>query len=97
MFCSCPVISIPAGGVTDLVNHDKTGFLYTPGDPDELADRIISTLTRDAGTKERIHAAEEMVKARYTIDAMGRNVIRIYRLHQVKLDKQHLPDSFLQA
>ncbi len=25
-----------------------------------------------------------------TIDTMGRNIIRIYRLHQVKLEKQHL-------
>jgi hypothetical protein len=24
------------------------------------------------------------------IDTMGRNIIRIYRLHQVKLEKQHL-------
>ncbi|HCY87053.1 MAG TPA: hypothetical protein DHV36_18115, partial [Desulfobacteraceae bacterium] len=97
MFCSCPVISTPAGGITDLVIDNRTGLLYPPGDLDRLAGRIASTLIRDAGTKERTHAARETVKNRHTIDAMGRNVIRIYRLHQVKLDKQRLPASFHHA
>ncbi|MCG8615667.1 MAG: glycosyltransferase, partial [Desulfobacterales bacterium] len=96
MFSSCPVISTPAGGITDLVVDNQTGLLHSPGDQDGLAGRIASTLIRDAATKERTHAARETVKTRHTIDAMGRNVIRIYRLHQVKLDKQRLPDRFRQ-
>lgn len=97
MFSSCPVISSPAGGITDLLIHGRTGFLSEQGDRDGLASLIVATLTRDAATKERTHAARETVKNHYTIDTMGRNVIRIYRLHQVKLDKQRLPDAFRQA
>ncbi|MCP4720632.1 MAG: glycosyltransferase family 4 protein, partial [Desulfobacteraceae bacterium] len=64
---------------------------FDPQNPEELSDMILKTLTREAATMERVHGARERVKKHNTIDAMGRDIIRIYRLHQVKLDNLHIP------
>jgi len=88
MYASCPVIGSKSGGITDIINHGKTGLLFDIDKPRDLADKIIETLSREASTLERIHAAREHVKKHHTIDVMGRNIIRIYRLHQVRIEKQ---------
>ena len=90
MYGSCPVIGSKSGGITDIIDHGKTGLLFDPESQEELSGMILKTLTHEAATMERVHAARERVKNRHTIDAMGRDIIRIYRLHQVKLEKQYL-------
>lgn len=41
MACSLPIISTKAGGVVDIVEQDKNGFIVTLGDRNELSDAII--------------------------------------------------------
>ncbi|MBA3011442.1 MAG: glycosyltransferase family 4 protein [Proteobacteria bacterium] len=91
MYSSCPVIGSKSGGITDIIVHQKTGLLFDPKNPEELSDMILNTLNQEAATMERVHLAREQVKKHHTIDAMGRNITRIYRLHQVKLDNRYLP------
>jgi glycosyltransferase involved in cell wall biosynthesis len=88
MYASCPVIGSKSGGIADIIDHKKTGLLFDPEKPEELADMIIQTLTQEAATLERVHKAREKVRKSHTIDAMGRDINRIYRLHQVKREKQ---------
>lgn len=90
IYSSCPVIGSKTWGITDIIEDKKTGLLFDPQNPEELADLIIETIANEAATLERIHQAREQVKKKYTIDAMGRNIIRIYRLHQVKIARQYL-------
>lgn len=87
MYSSCPVIGSDTGGIPDIIDHEMTGFLFDPQNPGELAEMILKTLTQEALTLERVHGAREMVKKYHTMDAMGRDIIRIYRLHQVKLEQ----------
>jgi glycosyltransferase involved in cell wall biosynthesis len=89
MYCECPVIGSKTGGISDIIQHGITGLLFDAQDAAFLSDLVLDTLNREAATLERIHAARELVRRFYTIDAMGRNIIRIYRLHQVKLEKHH--------
>lgn len=88
MICDCPVIGSKSGGIVDIIDHEKTGLLFNTNDPSDLADKILQTLQYEDATKERIETACNHVKKYHTIDAMGRNIIRIYRLHQVKLDRR---------
>lgn len=88
MYAACPVIGSNSGGITDIINHGKTGLIFDIDQPRDLAERIIETLSQEAATLKRIHAAKEHVKKHHTIDAMGRDIIRIYRLHQVRIEKQ---------
>jgi glycosyltransferase involved in cell wall biosynthesis len=90
MYSSCPVIGSKTCGITDIIEDKKTGLLFEPQHPEQLADRIMETLANEAATLERVHQAREQVKKKHTIDAMGRNIIRIYRLHQVKIARRHL-------
>jgi glycosyltransferase involved in cell wall biosynthesis len=89
MICDCPVIGSESSGIVDIIEHEKTGLLFKMDDSSDLADKILQTLQYEVATKERVETARNLVKKQHTIDAMGRNIIRIYRLHQVKLDKQY--------
>ncbi len=87
MYSACPVIVSRSEGIMDIIDHDRTGLLFDPQSPEDLAEMILRTLIREAATLERVHAARELVKNQHTLDTMGRNILRIYRLHQVKLEK----------
>lgn len=50
-----PVVAPARGGVTDTVIPGETGFLFTPGDADELADRAVE-LADDAGLRRALGA-----------------------------------------
>ncbi len=89
MYCSCPVIGSKNGGIMDIIKHKKTGLLFNPQNPSDLADKIMETLQDDNTTNKRVKAACELVKKHHTIDIMGRDIIRIYRLHQVLKEKNY--------
>jgi glycosyltransferase involved in cell wall biosynthesis len=44
MLCGKPVVAAKAGGAMELVEHGLNGFLVTPGEPQELAQVIITCL-----------------------------------------------------
>lgn len=87
MACECPVVGSKSGGIMDIIDHKKTGLLFNPLDSADLADKILQTLEYDKATQERVKTARDNVIKHHTLDAMGRNIIRIYRLHQIKLDR----------
>ncbi len=89
MYCSCPVIGSKTGGIMEIINHKKTGLLFNTQDTSDLADKIMETLQDNNATNRRIQAAYELVKKHHTIDVMGRDIIRIYRLHQVLKEKNY--------
>jgi len=39
-----PVVSTAVGGVPELIEHGRNGYLTKPGDPDELADAILRAM-----------------------------------------------------
>jgi glycosyltransferase involved in cell wall biosynthesis len=50
------VIASDAGGITDIVEHERTGLLVPPGDADALADAIVD-LSRDRERAARLGRA----------------------------------------
>jgi glycosyltransferase involved in cell wall biosynthesis len=53
-----PVVASDIGGITDIVEHGKSGLLVPPGDPDQLA-AALERLARDPGLVARLGAAGE--------------------------------------
>ena len=94
MYCSCPVVGGEATGIRDLLVHEQTGLVFDPASPESLAGAVSTSLNEDGAALERTYTARNRVKKLYTADAMGRDIIRIYRLHQVKLERRLLPGSF---
>lgn len=87
MASGCPVVGSRTGGIEDIIDHGQTGLLSNPDSTGDLADHILQTLEHKNASEKRAAAARENVFNKHTLDAMGRNIIRIYRLHQVKLDR----------
>ena len=61
LLCEAPVIAFRSGGLTDVIQDDKTGILVTPGDAAELAkamDRVMDNPEEaaDLGKAGRIFA-----------------------------------------
>jgi glycosyltransferase involved in cell wall biosynthesis len=53
-----PVVASDIGGITDIVEHERSGLLVPPGDPAQLA-RALERLGRDATLAARLGAAGE--------------------------------------
>ncbi len=75
MACGRPVIGAAHGGLTEIVRHGRTGALFSPGDPVELAGALARY--RDDGTELTAHgqAAHERFRScfdeRTYLDAIG--------------------------
>jgi glycosyltransferase involved in cell wall biosynthesis len=74
-----PVVATRVGGVPDVVEEGKDGFLVEPGATDELADRL-GQLARDPELREQMgRAGRERVLPRYSVDRLVDDVDRLYR------------------
>jgi L-malate glycosyltransferase len=56
MACGCCVIGSRVGGTPELIEDEVRGLLFTPGDANELADKLLR-LVHDAQTRRRFGAA----------------------------------------
>lgn len=67
-----PVIGARSGGTPELIHDGFNGFLYSPGDPGELADKI-ELLTRDAQlTSQMGERACRLARDTFSLDRLGR-------------------------
>jgi glycosyltransferase involved in cell wall biosynthesis len=56
MASGLPCVTTPVNGIPELIQHDRTGLLAAPGDPQALAEQLARLLT-DAGLRERLATA----------------------------------------
>lgn len=89
MYTSCPVVAGATMGVSEVISNGKTGLLWNISNPKQIADVIETALTGDDEAAKRAEGAKARVEKQFTIDTMGRDIIRIYRLHQVRLDRRY--------
>jgi len=72
-----PVIAARIGQAADVVEHGRTGWLYTPGNSQELVD-LIRPLADNPELCERVGAAaRQRILSRYTWQHNARQVIAI--------------------
>ncbi|HUF26265.1 MAG TPA: glycosyltransferase [Gemmatimonadaceae bacterium] len=79
LLCSTPVVAFASGGLTDIVEDGRTGFLVPPGDVDALAvalDRLLDLPDQGAslGATGRAHAL-----ARFAPSSVAQRYAAIYR------------------
>jgi glycosyltransferase involved in cell wall biosynthesis len=79
MLCETPVVAFESGGLPDVVQHERTGFLVRERSPGALAESIVQLLTlpdrgRTLGDAGRLHAL-----ATFAPESVARRYIDIYR------------------
>jgi glycosyltransferase involved in cell wall biosynthesis len=79
MLCDTPVVAFESGGLPDVVQHDRTGFLVSERSPEALATAISQLLARPdrgqaLGAAGRMHAL-----ATFAPESVARRYIDIYR------------------
>ena len=73
-----PIICSRIGGLPEIVEEEKTGLLYEPGNVDELADRI-RMLWRDPAFCQRLgDAGRRKVREDYAADRLLNRLLGIY-------------------
>ena len=92
MLCETPVIGPASDPAADILVHEKTGLVYEEFNSLDLADKIFQILKEKDTTGERLETARNFVKKHHTMDTLGRDIIRIYSLHQIRRDRPSFQD-----
>ncbi len=77
MACGVPVVASNVGGIADIIEHKKTGFLFLRGGAGQLAEMIIELLSSKEKRKEVSYQASEMV-AKFDVKRVSKQLIELY-------------------
>jgi glycosyltransferase involved in cell wall biosynthesis len=78
MLLGKPVVASAAGGVPELIDDGETGFLFSPGDADALADRLVMLL-RDPELRRQIgERSQAWARKKFALDAHVRGMCDLY-------------------
>ena len=73
-----PVVATGRGGPLDLVRSSQDGWLYRPGDLDDLRERVLDLTGDDAKRRSFGEAARDSVRSR-TWESLGDQLVEHYR------------------
>ncbi|MCW5313388.1 glycosyltransferase [Nostoc sp. KVJ3] len=77
MLCGKPVVAAKAGGVMELVEHGLNGFLVTPGEPEELAQVIITCLQETEITATIANNARTTANGRFDVAIINQQIAQL--------------------
>lgn len=73
-----PVIGSNIGGITDIIDDGKNGFLVPCGSDEELAEKIILLLSDEERAEQFRQAGYNTVSSRFSWDAISRQFSEVY-------------------
>ena len=73
MACGKPVVATRNGGSEEVITSDDYGLLVEPGDPDDLAEKILVGLDREWDREVILAYAE-----RYTWENVAKEIVGVY-------------------
>ena len=82
MACGLPVVASRIGGIPELVRDEETGLLFTPGDHDELAQRLLGLLQDEQFRGVLGQRARSSTLERFSIQSQIDAYLRLYRTEQ---------------
>lgn len=77
MCSQIPVIGANSGGTTDIIIDGKTGLLYEKGNPEDLAEKIMTICENPEKVEEFIKAGRERVDANFTIQRTVGKIVQL--------------------
>lgn len=94
MACGTPVVAFRVGGVPELVEHGKSGYLARQKDARDLAVGLRLVLERSGTSGAWGAAARQVVLREFTLERQGRRYLDLYTeiVEKTKTDRSQ-PDS----
>jgi glycosyltransferase involved in cell wall biosynthesis len=79
LLCETPVIAFRSGGLTDVIEHERTGILVTPGDIPAFASALDAALEAPERAHSLAKAGRSFVLDRFSPESAARRYRDIYR------------------
>jgi len=79
MLVGIPVVAAAAGGLTEAVEHNRTGFLVPPRDPEALKEAILAIYRSPEKARAMSRAAREKVLSTGTLEVTINKTEQVYR------------------
>ncbi len=79
MLCGRPVVAAKAGGAIELVEQGINGFLVTPGNPQELAQVLISCLNEKQKTVAIANNARTTASQRFDVTNINQQIAQLLK------------------
>lgn len=89
MACGLPVVAHNAGGISETVEHNKTGYLSQSGDVQALADNITRLLIDHKKCEAFGKAGRRKVETHFTWENVAANYKDLYKHLLDRHDKKH--------
>jgi len=74
-----PVVASRIGAIAELVDHERTGMLFHPSDPTDLATKINWLLAHPQELRQMRQEARSEFEAKYTADDNYKRLMEIYQ------------------
>ena len=78
MAAGVPVVATGVGGVPELVEDGRTGFVVAPGDPQALAAAVERVLLDPEGARKMGEAGRAIARSRLSRERMVGELVRLY-------------------
>ncbi len=78
MACGKPVVASKFGGIRNVIENGKNGFLVDPSDPKEFADAMIKLIKNEKLTKALGMAAYKKIRKEYSWEAIADRFLKFY-------------------
>jgi glycosyltransferase involved in cell wall biosynthesis len=79
MACGTPCVAFNQGGMPDLVEHGRTGYLARPFESDDLAAGIGGVLEDDVARREMGQRSRRKVEEDFALDKVAQRYAALYR------------------
>jgi glycosyltransferase involved in cell wall biosynthesis len=79
MSLGCPVVAARVGGIPEILEDERDGFLHRPEDSNDLSARIIALLNNPGHAAELGRNAAETCRRRFHPEIIARQTIEFYR------------------
>jgi glycosyltransferase involved in cell wall biosynthesis len=73
-----PVVTTNVGGIPEMIEDGKNGFLVQPFNAKQLADRILYYLEHPAAASEMAFLARKTIEERFDWRLIVKKVLRVY-------------------